>query len=123
MCRDRGGINAHARSKVGGAQLSPIHRLAADGYGNSSLLKCSNKREIGVIRVNCNDRRRRSVNDCDYVARIRTDTTCRKQVQIARHLFQRPVDLARSEEHTSELQSLMRISYAVFCLKKQKQNK
>src|SRR3546814_1764391 len=28
---------------------------------------------------------------------------------------------ARSEEHTSELQSLMRISYAVFCLKKHKQ--
>src|SRR3546814_3412286 len=28
------------------------------------------------------------------------------------------VFLARSEEHTSELQSLMRISYAVFCLKK-----
>src|SRR3546814_5832024 len=32
--------------------------------------------------------------------------------EIARH--------ARSEEHTSELQSLMRISYAVFCLKKKK---
>src|SRR3546814_7037848 len=30
----------------------------------------------------------------------------------------RPLPLARSEEHTSELQSLMRISYAVFCLKK-----
>src|SRR3546814_9051757 len=29
-------------------------------------------------------------------------------------------ELNRSEEHTSELQSLMRISYAVFCLKKQK---
>src|SRR3546814_6533200 len=29
-----------------------------------------------------------------------------------------PVFLERSEEHTSELQSLMRISYAVFCLKK-----
>src|SRR3546814_9588036 len=29
-----------------------------------------------------------------------------------------PADLTRSEEHTSELQSLMRISYAVFCLKK-----
>src|SRR3546814_6572200 len=28
---------------------------------------------------------------------------------------------ARSEEHTSELQSLMRISYAVFCLQKKKQ--
>src|SRR3546814_7417280 len=29
---------------------------------------------------------------------------------------------SRSEEHTSELQSLMRISYAVFCLKKKKKN-
>src|SRR3546814_1223355 len=31
-----------------------------------------------------------------------------------------PADIARSEEHTSELQSLMRNSYAVFCLKKKK---
>src|SRR3546814_6458757 len=49
------------------------------------------------------------------------------------HLFQhdgdlkairrRPhVEIDRSEEHTSELQSLMRISYAVFCLKKKKIN-
>src|SRR3546814_1604358 len=30
--------------------------------------------------------------------------------------------ICRSEEHTSELQSLMRISYAVFCLKKKKQH-
>src|SRR3546814_1862333 len=33
----------------------------------------------------------------------------------------RPARLHRSEEHTSELQSLMRISYAVFCLKKKQQ--
>src|SRR3546814_4005947 len=33
-------------------------------------------------------------------------------------LLDRHVDHPRSEEHTSELQSLMRISYAVFCLKK-----
>src|SRR3546814_1521460 len=33
------------------------------------------------------------------------------------------LDLPRSEEHTSELQSLMRISYAVFCLKKQNTQK
>src|SRR3546814_2859295 len=32
----------------------------------------------------------------------------------------RPARSSRSEEHTSELQSLMRISYAVFCLKKKK---
>src|SRR3546814_2536813 len=36
---------------------------------------------------------------------------------IERHQFAHRVP-ARSEEHTSELQSLMRISYAVFCLKK-----
>src|SRR3546814_6713907 len=33
------------------------------------------------------------------------------------------LQLRRSEEHTSELQSLMRISYAVFCLKKKKHTK
>src|SRR3546814_9806411 len=34
-----------------------------------------------------------------------------------------PMPLGRSEEHTSELQSLMRISYAVFCLKKKNNKK
>src|SRR3546814_3495064 len=34
-----------------------------------------------------------------------------------------PGELLRSEEHTSELQSLMRISYAVFCLKKKQREK
>src|SRR3546814_5613643 len=33
------------------------------------------------------------------------------------------LEMPRSEEHTSELQSLMRISYAVFCLKKKKNTK
>src|SRR3546814_7477956 len=34
-----------------------------------------------------------------------------------------PAVAARSEEHTSELQSIMRISYAVFCLKKKKKQR
>src|SRR3546814_7855375 len=38
----------------------------------------------------------------------------------ARSDGERPWRRPRSEEHTSELQSLMRISYAVFCLKKKK---
>src|SRR3546814_946869 len=43
------------------------------------------------------------------------------------HLASKPVErgdreVARSEEHTSELQSLLRISYAVFCLNKKKQH-
>src|SRR3546814_3412543 len=48
-----------------------------------------------------------------------------KRPKDAMAMFQRYAEAARSpqtrsEEHTSELQSLMRISYAVFCLKKQK---
>src|SRR3546814_9247290 len=41
------------------------------------------------------------------------------------HLLFKPANRLtdRSEEHTSELQSLMRISYAVFCLKKKNKNK
>src|SRR3546814_9544127 len=37
--------------------------------------------------------------------------------------FRRKFPAPRSEEHTSELQSLMRISYAVFCLKKKKKKR
>src|SRR3546814_3927806 len=55
---------------------------------------------------------------------------CRRQderdhfaVSVRRHPGQDvDPDPARSEEHTSELQSLMRISYAVFCLNKNKNN-
>src|SRR3546814_12520310 len=42
------------------------------------------------------------------------------QLRARRHGGQFDRRAARSEEHTSELQSLMRISYAVFCLKKKK---
>src|SRR3546814_3109543 len=40
--------------------------------------------------------------------------------QVRQRAVRRALDGNRSEEHTSELQSLMRISYAVFCLKKKK---
>src|SRR3546814_6257648 len=45
----------------------------------------------------------------------------RGESQALGHVWHRP--RCRSEEHTSELQSLMRISYAVFCLKKKKKIK
>src|SRR3546814_11307059 len=45
--------------------------------------------------------------------RIRAGRCCRQRRRLANRC-------PRSEEHTSELQSLMRISYAVFCLKKKK---
>src|SRR3546814_5719401 len=53
--------------------------------------------------------------DCDEGARVLVGRR-----RIHQHRLPRAVADARSEEHTSELQSLMRISYAVFCLKKKK---
>src|SRR3546814_8179943 len=44
-------------------------------------------------------------------------------LRAGRWLVEQVVAGERSEEHTSELQSLMRISYAVFCLKKKKTQK
>src|SRR3546814_10039592 len=49
------------------------------------------------------------------------DPAERREAQPVGGAGQRDID--RSEEHTSELQSLMRISYAVFCLKKQKKER
>src|SRR3546814_6593249 len=52
------------------------------------------------------------------VERFRAQTVVMSQTEIHPQ-----VKIRRSEEHTSELQSLMRISYAVFCLKKKRTNK
>src|SRR3546814_4933731 len=48
----------------------------------------------------------------------RADIVDRKGIPLARTIDGYSIRVVRSEEHTSELQSLMRISYAVFCLKK-----
>src|SRR3546814_2610831 len=50
-----------------------------------------------------------------HTLRLATEKRGRDEIPI---IGQRVTNKARSEEHTSELQSLMRISYAVFCLKK-----
>src|SRR3546814_966500 len=66
--------------------------------------------------------RRRQLQAARAVAACaRSRALCRCAAGPTRRL-ERPGDSRRrSEEHTSELQSLMRISYAVFCLKKKKQ--
>src|SRR3546814_1339795 len=50
-----------------------------------------------------------------YLCTLRLPCSGRSRPAVTRNAW-------RSEEHTSELQSLMRISYAVFCLKKKKKN-
>src|SRR3546814_4359278 len=59
--------------------------------------------------------RRRALADGQHLARQPLRGVPRRLDRALRHLAQ-----FRSEEHTSELQSLMRISYAVFCLKKKR---
>src|SRR3546814_943159 len=54
------------------------------------------------------------------VAVQRQDLAVRRRHRRPDRQRQADADSPRSEEHTSELQSLMRISYAVFCLKKKK---
>src|SRR3546814_7413740 len=75
-----------------------------------------------VISPSC---RRHSSNGAasaaDNLNRHRTSSTW--TTHISANSVRSPKSKPRSEEHTSELQSLMRISYAVFCLKKKKNKK
>src|SRR3546814_6961195 len=57
-----------------------------------------------------------------YRGKIVTDADGRYNVRSIMPIPYQIPNEGRSEEHTSELQSLMRISYAVFCLKKKKTN-
>src|SRR3546814_6974955 len=57
-------------------------------------------------------------DDVCQLVRFEVELLHRQTEMIAERLH--PSVVSRSEEHTSELQSLMRISYAVFCLKKKK---
>src|SRR3546814_7655376 len=59
---------------------------------------------------------------CDETDRIVALVDRMEMFADQRPIDRRPVNIHRSEEHTSELQSLMRISYAVFCLKKKKKH-
>src|SRR3546814_4003527 len=91
-------------------QVLRAHHLAGqriadpDGQRRRRRLALQHDVEVGVEGGDLVDRRHRQLH------------LARERAQVARG--QMPV--ARSEEHTSELQSLMRISYAVFCLKKKK---
>src|SRR3546814_2821777 len=86
-------------------------------HGIGRTMASSICREVGIPQA----RRVNELTD-DEVARIR-ETIDRDYVvegDLRRNVAMNIKRLMRSEEHTSELQSLMRISYAVFCLKKKK---
>src|SRR3546814_10530946 len=69
-------------------------------------------RDDGVVRFAC--------DDAELVPEVGQRNTVAQPDEQGRRIRRQLVVQPRSEEHTSELQSLMRISYAVFCLKKKK---
>src|SRR3546814_4535924 len=87
-----------------------------------------------LFRSDADDRRRRPLRALDHAGGLpgaagagRTRPGAEALSRDAggdgtRTAARRPPFLLRSEEHTSELQSLMRTSYAVFCLKKKKKH-
>src|SRR3546814_3586526 len=72
----------------------------------------SPQNEHGKSPTRCGDRKR---VDKELTTRMLPLMATEREIQSQWHRYG-----SRSEEHTSELQSLMRISYAVFCLKKKK---
>src|SRR3546814_8827947 len=62
----------------------------------------------------------RDVHRLDQLLAVHEAITLLRKFRLLAAARVEGVQLLRSEEHTSELQSLMRISYAVFCLKKKK---
>src|SRR3546814_7813596 len=93
-------------------------RAARDGKGDSEVIEAAVRRELGLDLL------------ADLWARNDLDEADATELALeAQHASRRPrrkrlaSERSRSEEHTSELQSLMRISSAVFCLKKQQTTK
>src|SRR3546814_7513965 len=76
----------------------------------------SERRKSASMSRHAGSRNCPSCTRSPYVAATRSFTRCWRAVSVSFSSSR------RSEEHTSELQSLMRISYAVFCLKKKKTN-
>src|SRR3546814_5916244 len=73
-------------------------------------------------RLNAAAKSAASASSRERVSVLPSGVNCPSEIIVGRarsNTIRAVVGLNRSEEHTSELQSIMRISYAVFCLKKQ----
>src|SRR3546814_6297108 len=90
-----------------------VHRLLCEAHGALA---------VGDLAQEVADEQRHVLAPFGQARQVdREDGETVEEVLAETAMADRLVDVAmRSEEHTSELQSLMRISYAVFCLKKKK---
>src|SRR3546814_9714650 len=111
--RGAGDTTSSAQSKAGSAKTTPDRgRRKRPILKSCRRLLSSMPLSNGTMRAEHNQRKER---DHDTAQSLRPSP---------RRFQGEPLGSGalRSEEHTSELQSLMRISYAVFCLKKKKDN-
>src|SRR3546814_8576118 len=72
---------------------------------------------LAITAITSSELERSGIRDLQGVAATVPGLNLGEQLGVAKISLR---GIGRSEEHTSELQSLMRISYAVFCLKKKK---
>src|SRR3546814_2189316 len=111
---DRGDVGVGAAGQPSASQPGDCRSRCATGRGATAARSPTCRKPSGAVRAvsgnaPCQDRARCATrrNGAQGRTGLRPDPT-----------RVRGWTLLRSEEHTSELQSLMRISYAVFCLKK-----
>src|SRR3546814_9028921 len=95
-----------------------LDNRAADPFGDDDIRRCTANRYQGGLRGRC-----RQVGAGQRGRIVRLNEPDPRAFGHAALQTRNPKAAVRSEEHTSELQSLMRISYAVFCLKKKKKQK
>src|SRR3546814_1798192 len=125
----RASINGETRRTVANDRLSRGLLDQVPGYLQvlPKLLRREGEHAAVVISMAgdfmpcvCNPAEKRRVT-LSHPAQCEEGRLDARLLQQDKHSVAVPFDTMRSEEHTSELQSLMRISYAVFCLKKKKQ--
>src|SRR3546814_5454481 len=90
--------------------VNPRAAIGPAGFDEQNAVASAGRKPVGQHAS------RRAATDDDEICLKRIVTICHARYRPDGGIFEN----RRSEEHTSELQSLMRISYAVFCLKKKK---
>src|SRR3546814_1153920 len=122
--RDRTRLPTKAQGALASPSPTPLRRVCL-----FLCLRCRHGCENGLLQCGLRRRHASSFNDLARLIHrarmIRLQCSPNQPTQQFYTKARRVAgeDFIRSEEHTSELQSLMRISYAVFCLKKKKETK
>src|SRR3546814_7419265 len=100
----------------------PLEQRRAVGPPRLTPAKEQDSAQIVAVRLDPCVRARKAAHD-PLTARRKRTKTGRPFDRVGQDQMDMAPAFSRSEEHTSELQSLMRISYAVFCLKKKNRRK